>query len=361
MPSPILAPLVLSTEERDTLARWTRRPTTAQGLAFRARVILACAEGGSVSAVAARLDASRPTVGKWRSRFLRQRLDGLLDEPRPGAPRQIGDDAIEEVVRRTLETAPPDATQWSTRTMAHQVGLSHTTVMRIWQAFGLEPHRTETFKLSRDPLFIEKVRDIIGLYLNPPAHALVLSVDEKSQIQALDHTAPLLPLRPGQPERRTHDYKRHGTTSLFAALETRTGTVVGECFPRHRATEFRKFLDRIDDVVPAELDIHLILDNASTHKTPLIHRWIAKRPRYHVHVTPTSASWINLVERLFSELTTKQLQRGVHRSVEALEATIYRYLADRNKNPRPFIWTKTADEVLASIKRFCQRTSVSGH
>jgi len=361
MASPILSPVVLSAEERETLTRWTRRPSTAQALAFRARVILACAEGASVSAVATRLEAARPTVGKWRARFLRQRLDGLLDEPRPGAPRQIGDDAIEDVVRRTLETTPPNATHWSTRSMAEHVGLSHTTVMRIWQAFGLEPHRTETFKLSKDPLFIEKVRDIIGLYLNPPAHALVLSVDEKSQIQALDHTAPLLPLRPGQPERHTHDYKRHGTTSLFAALETRTGTVVGECFPRHRAIEFRKFLDRIDDAVPTELDIHLILDNASSHKTALITRWLAKRPRYHVHFTPTSASWINLVERLFSELTTKQLQRGVHRSVDALVATIYRFLAERNKDPRPFIWTKSADEVLASIKRFCQRTSVSGH
>jgi transposase len=361
MPSSILAPLTLSDEERETLLRWARRPKTAQALAFRARVILACAAGGSNTAIAQRLDTTRPTIGKWRARFLVHRLEGLLDEPRPGAPRTISDATVEDVLRRTLESTPRDATHWSTRGMAEQVGLSQTSVMRIWHAFGLQPHRTETFKLSTDPLFIDKVRDIVGLYLDPPAHALVLSVDEKSQIQALDRTQPLLPLRPGQVERHTHDYKRHGITSLFAALDTRTGAVIGECFPRHRAVEFRKFLDTIDDAVPPALDVHLILDNASTHKTPLIQRWLAKRPRYHVHFTPTSSSWINQIERFFSALTTKQLQRGAHRSVDELEAAITRYLAEHNAAPTPFIWTKTADEILANVARFCQRTSASGH
>ena len=361
MPSPVLAPLALSDAERETLLRWARRPKTAQALAFRARVILACAAGGSNTAIAQRLAAARPTIGKWRARFLVHRLDGLLDEPRPGAPRTITDATVEDVLRRTLESTPRDATHWSTRGMADTVGLSQTSVMRIWHAFGLQPHRTETFKLSTDPLFIDKVRDIVGLYLDPPAHALVLSVDEKSQIQALDRTQPLLPLRPGQVERHTHDYKRHGITSLFAALDTRTGAVIGECFPRHRAVEFRKFLDTIDAAVPPALEVHLILDNASTHKTPLIHRWLAKRPRYHVHFTPTSSSWINQIERFFSALTTKQLQRGAHRSVDELEAAITRYLAEHNKAPTPFIWTKTADEILANVARFCQRTSASGH
>ena len=361
MPSPVLVPLVLAPEEYDTLTRWTRRATTAQALALRARIVLACAAGASNSTVARRLAVTRPTVGKWRARFLTHRLDGLLDEPRPGAPRTIADDAIEDVIRLTLETTPRDATHWSTRSMGKRVGLSQTTVMRIWHAFGLEPHRTETFKLSTDPLFIEKVRDIVGLYLTPPERALVLCVDEKSQIQALDRTAPLLPLRPGQPERRTHDYKRHGVTSLFAALETRTGAVLGECFARHRAVEFRHFLDRIDAAVPPALDVHLILDNASTHKTAAIKRWLAKRPRYHVHFTPTSSSWLNMVERFFSALTTQQLQRGAHRSVAELEGAIYAYLAERNKAPKPFIWTKTADQILEHVKRFCQRTSASGH
>ena len=361
MRGPALAPLRLTAEEREILARWTRRATTAQALALRARVVLACASGATNSEVAGEHRVHRATVGKWRARFVAHRLDGLLDEPRPGAPRTIADATIEEVLRLTLEETPVEATHWSTRRMGERVGLSQTTVMRIWHAFGLEPHRTETFKLSTDPLFIEKVRDVVGLYLNPPAHALVLSVDEKSQIQALDRTQPMLPLRPGQVERHTHDYVRHGVTSLFAALETRTGTVLGECFPRHRAVEFRKFLDRIDEAVPRALDIHLILDNASTHKTPLIKRWLAKRPRYHVHFTPTSSSWLNMVERFFSALTTQQLQRGADRSVKALHRRIYGYLAQHNKNPKPFVWTKTADEILASVARFCQRTSNSGH
>jgi len=361
MQGPALAPLRLSAEERETLARWTRRATTAQALALRARLVLACAAGATNSDVAIEHRVNRVTVGKWRARFLAHRLDGLLDEPRPGAPRTIADDTIEEVLRLTLEETPVEATHWSTRLMGERVGLSQTTVMRIWHAFGLEPHRTETFKLSTDPLFIEKVRDVVGLYLNPPAHALVLSVDEKSQIQALDRTQPMLPLRPGQVERHTHDYVRHGVTSLFAALDTRSGDVLGACYPRHRAVEFRKFLDRIDDAVPPDLDVHLILDNASTHKTPLIKRWIAKRPRYHLHFTPTSSSWLNMVERFFSALTTQQLQRGADRSVKALHTRIYRYLAQHNQHPKPFVWTKTADEILASVARFCQRTSNSGH
>lgn len=361
MRGPALAPLVLSTEERETLSRWARRPSTAQALALRARLVLACVDGGTNTEVARAQRVHRVTVGTWRARFVAQRLDGLLDEPRPGAPRTIADETIEEVLRLTLESTPKHATHWSTRRMGERVGLSQTTVMRIWHAFGLQPHRTETFKLSTDPLFIEKVRDVVGLYLNPPAHALVLSVDEKSQIQALDRTQPMLPLRPGQVERHTHDYVRHGVTSLYAALETRTGAVLGACYPRHRAVEFRKFLDRIDGTVPPDLDIHLILDNASTHKTPLIKRWLAKRPRYHVHFTPTSSSWINMVERFFSALTTQQLQRGADRSVAALHRRIYGYLAEHNKHPKPFLWTKTADDILASVARFCQRTSNSGH
>ena len=361
MQGPALAPLQLTTEERETLARWTRRATTAQALALRARLVLACAAGATNSEVAGEHRVHRVTVGKWRARFVERRLDGLLDEPRPGAPRTVADETIEDVLRLTLETTPRDATQWSTRRMGERVGLSQTTVMRIWHAFGLQPHRTETFKLSTDPLFIEKVRDVVGLYLNPPAHALVLSVDEKSQIQALDRTQPMLPLRPGQVERHTHDYKRHGVTSLFAALETRHGAVLGECFPRHRAVEFRRFLDRIDAAVPPDLDVHLILDNASTHKTPLIKRWLAKRPRYHLHFTPTSSSWLNMIERFFSALTTQQLQRGADRSVGALHARIYAFLAEYNTHPKPFIWTKTADEILASVARFCLRTSNSGH
>ena len=292
-----IPPLALDGAERETLEQWTRRPKTAQALALRARIVLACADGRSNTAVAAELRVCVDTVGKWRSRFLEQRLDGLLDQPRSGRPRMIDDADVEQVIALTLETTPKDATHWSTRSMARRSGLSHTTVSRIWRAFALQPHRTETFKLSADPLFIEKVRDIVGLYLDPPDRALVLCVDEKSQIQALDRTRPLLPLRPGQVERRTHDYVRHGTTSLFAALDARTGKVIGQCHRRHRAVEFRKFLDAIESEVPAELDVHLIADNYATHKTALIRNWFAKRPRFHIHFTPTSASWLNLVER----------------------------------------------------------------
>ncbi len=354
-------PLELTDEERDTLKRWARRPKTAQALAQRARMILGCAEGKTNTAVATDLKVSKPTVGKWRSRFLEQRLDGLVDEPRPGAPRKIGDEDVEQIVTLTLETTPADATHWSTRSMARRTGLSKSTISRVWRAFGLQPHRTETFKLSADPLFIEKVRDIVGLYLAPPDRALVMCVDEKTQIQALDRTRPLLPMRPGQVERRTHDYVRHGTTSLFAALDTKTGKVIGQCQRRHRSVEFRKFLDTIEASVPADLDVHLIVDNYATHKTALIQRWLAKRPRFHVHFTPTSASWLNLVERWFALLTQKQLRRGVHNSRSELESAIYRYLDITNAQPKPFIWTKTADAILANVARFCKRTLETAH
>jgi transposase len=356
-----LVPLTLTDAECDELERWTRRQKTAQALALRARIVLLAAAGTSNTEIAAKLGVSGATVGKWRQRFLQRRTDGLLDEPRPGVPRTISDAQVEALIVRTLETTPPDATHWSTRSMAKASGLSQSTVSRIWRAFSLQPHRAETFKLSTDPLFIEKVRDIVGLYLNPPERALVLCVDEKTQVQALDRTQPLLPMRPGQIERRTHDYVRHGTTSLFAALDVATGQVIGDCHRRHRSVEFRKFLDTIDAAVPADLDVHLVVDNYGTHKTALIQRWLAKRPRYHVHFTPTSASWLNLVERFFAEITTRQLRRSAFRSTEDLERTIRRYLDLRNEDPKPFIWTKSADEILASVARFCQRTSDSGH
>jgi transposase len=354
-------PIMLTPSERETLERWARRRTTAQALAQRARLILGCAAGQLNHAVAHQQRVTPQTVSKWRQRFLRQRLDGLLDEPRPGAPRRITDAHVEHVVTRTLETRPPDATHWSSRAMAKAAGLSQSAVCRIWRAFGLQPHRTETFKLSTDPLFIEKVRDIVGLYLHPPDKALVLCVDEKTQIQALDRSQPLLPLQPGQAERRSHDYRRHGTTSLFAALDAKTGAVIGQTHRRHRAIEFRQFLETIEANVPGNLAVHLILDNYGTHKTALIRRWLLKRPRFHVHFTPTSASWLNLVERWFGLLSQKQIKRGIHRSTRALETAIRQYIDFTNANPKPFIWTKTADEILASVARFCQRISDSGH
>src|SRR5256712_13304190 len=356
-----IPPLTLTEDERDTLERWARRPTTARALAERARLVLECAAGKTNTVVARELRLTQQTIGKWRTRFLGQRLDGLLDEPRPGAPRRITDNDVERVMRATLETTPRDATHWSTRTLARRCGLSQTAVSRIWRAFSLRPHRVKTFKLSKDPLFIDKVRDIVGLYLNPPDKALVLCVDEKAQIQALDRTQPLLPMRPGRVERRTHDYTRHGTTSLFAALNTKSGKVIGEFHQRQPAPELRKLLTTIDSPVPARLVVHLILDNSSTHKTPAIHRWLARHPRFHLHFTPTGASWINLVERWFSALTEKQLRRGVHRSTRELEDAIRRYVAVTNAAPKPFVWTKTADEILDSVARFCHRISNSGH
>jgi len=353
--------VVVQEGEHETLQRWVRRPKTAQALAIRARIVLACSEGKGNAAVAEEVGVTVSTVSKWRGRFVGQGVDGLLDEPRPGAPRKISDSEVERVITLTLEATPTDATHWSTRSMASKSGMSQSAVSRIWRAFALQPHRTETFKLSKDPLFIEKVRDIVGLYMSPPERALVLCVDEKSEVQALERTTPLLPMRPGQIERHTHDYQRHGTTSLFAALDTATGKVIGACKQRHRSVEFIKFLDQIDAAVPHDLDIHIILDNYATHKTARVHRWLAKRPRYHLHFTPTSASWLNLVERWFAALTEKQLRRGVFRSTRELEEAIMHYLDTANDHPRPFIWTKTADQILDSIARFCKRISDSAH
>ena len=348
--------IVLSDGERVELDRRVRRRKSSHGAARRARIVLLAADGLSNTAIAEKLGVSRLTVGTWRRRFAERGIEGLDDEPRPGAPRRIGDDKIAEVVTRTLETVPDDATHWSRRSMARASGISATTVHRIWSAFGLQPHRSETFKLSSDPLFIDKVRDIIGLYLDPPERALVLCVDEKSQIQALDRSQPMLPMRPGQAERRSHDYKRHGTTTLFAALDVATGAVIGSCMRRHRAREFRAFLDAVERNLPAELDIHVVMDNASSHKTRLIQSWFDKRPRWHRHFTPTSSSWINQVERFFALLTERQIKRGAHRSTAELEAAIERYIETHNRDPKPFRWTKSADDILASIERFCQRT-----
>jgi transposase len=353
MGSPLLPPLELSQAERRELMSLASRRKTAQAQALRARIVLACAQGGQNKAVAAELGLDRQTVGKWRRRFVEHRIDGLHDDPRSGTPRTIEDARIEAVIVRTLETLPPDATHWSSRSMAKASGVSISSVQRIWRAFGLQPHRLETFKLSTDPDFVAKVRDVVGLYVSPPEHAIVLCVDEKSQIQALDRTQPLLPMRPGQPARRSHDYKRHGTTSLFAALDIATGQVIGKCFPRHRATEFRRFLDEIEANVPKNLDVHLVMDNYATHKTPLIRSWLAKRPRWHVHLTPTSSSWLNQVERFFALLTDKQIRRGVHRNVADLQADISAFIDRHNADPKPFRWTKSADDILASIERFC--------
>lgn len=352
-----MSPLVVTEAQREVLAGYCRRRKTASGLALRASIVLACANGLSNQSVAAKLRVKDATVGKWRRRFIEAGLDGLLDEPRPGAPRKISDAEVERVVTLTLETTPRGATHWSTRDLAREVGMSHMAVSRIWRAFGLQPHRDETFKLSPDPLLIEKVRDIVGLYMDPPEGAMVLCVDEKSQIQALDRTQPLLPMRPGQLERRTHDYRRHGTTSLFAALDTATGNVLGQIHRRHRAIEFRQFLNTIEANVPADLDVHVIMDNLSTHKSPTIKAWFARRPRFHVHFTPTYGSWLNMVERWFGLLTQRQLKRGVHRSTRELEAAIREFIAVHNERARPFVWTKTADQILASIARFAQRTA----
>src|SRR5512133_1408426 len=356
-----IAPLILTDDERQTLVRWSRRAKSSQALALRCRIVLACATGATNKQVAAELGVSLPTVGKWRSRFVTRRLEGLVDEPRPGAPRTIADEQVEAVVVATLEELPKEATHWSRALMAKRSGLSKSTVGRIWKAFGLKPHLTDTFKLSTDPQFIEKVRDVVGLYLDPPERALVLCVDEKSQIQALDRSQPVLPMMPGMPERRTHDYVRNGTSSLFAALDVATGRVIGSVHRRHRAVEFKKFLVKLDKQVPAELGVHLICDNYATHKTNTIQRWLAAHPRFHLHFVPTSSSWLNQVERWVSELTTKLLQRGVHKNVQQLEADIRNWIGTWNENPRPFVWTKTADEILGSLARYCQRISGAGH
>ena len=349
--------LILTAEERQRLESLAHRSRSAPHVARRARVVLACAAGADNKVVARRLHVTPATVCKWRGRFVRQRLDGLYDEPRPGAPRTITDEQVEQVIIRTLETTPSGATHWSTRDMAKAVGLSRMAISRIWHTFGLQPHRSETFKLSNDPLLVDKVRDIVGLYLNPPAHAAVFCVDEKPQIQALERTQPLLPLRPGQVERRTHDYRRHGTTTLFAALNAKTSDVITQFHQRHRSAQFRAFLDVIDARVPRRLDVHIIMDNYGTHKTPLIRHWFAKRPRFHVHFTPTYSSWLSLVERWFAELTMKQIRRGAYGSVAQLKAGIQEFIDAHQANPKPFVWTKTADQILASIARFAQRTA----
>ena len=362
MASPKLQPVVLTDEERQVLEGWARRRKTAQALALRSRIVLACADGGTVSDVAAGLGSSRATVSKWRSRFLESRLEGLSDEPRPGRPRTVTDEHVEKVITATLEQAPPGGdTHWSTRSMASSAGMSQSAVSRIWRAFGLKPHIVQTWKLSTDPQFIEKVRDVVGLYMAPPENALVLCVDEKSQIQALDRTAPCLPMLPATPARMTHDYVRNGTTSLFAAFGLASGSVIAQHYRRHRHQEFLRFLKLIDAAVPKDLDLHLVLDNYATHKTPEIHKWLLRHPRFHLHFTPTSSSWMNLVERWFAELTNRKLRRSAHRSVTELEADIRTWINEWNKDPKPFTWTKTADEILETLAAYCERINDSAH
>lgn len=354
-------PIVISAEERAKLEQWARRPKTAQRLALRARIVLGCADGLENQQVAQQLRITNQTVCKWRERFRSAGLDGLSDEPRPGAPRKISDERIKDLITRTLESKPASATHWSTRSMAKAAGLSQSAVSRIWRAFSLQPHRVETFKLSSDPFFVEKVRDIVGLYLNPPERAMVLCVDEKSQVQALDRTRPILPLRPGVPERQTHDYIRNGTTSLFAALDVASGKVIGSCHRRHRHQEFLKFLAKIEENVPTELEVHLVMDNYGTHKVPKVKQWFARHPRYQVHFTPTSASWLNQVERFFGLLTDRRIRRGSFATVRQLEKAIHEYVASHNQDPAPFQWTADADSILKKVARFCLRTSDSGH
>jgi len=354
------AEVVLEDAEREVLERWARRRKSSQALALRSRIVLAASEGRSSVEIAARLGCSADTVGKWRGRFARQGLDGLHDEPRPGKPRSISDEDVEWVMVKTLEE-PRAATHWSTRSMAAATGMSQSAVSRIWRAFGLKRHQNESFELSPDPQFIDKVRDIVGLYLNPPEAAVVLCVDEKSQIHALDRSAPVLPLMPGVPERRSHDYIRHGTTNLYAALDVASGQVISEMTPRHRAEEFRRFLNQIDAAIPEGLDVHVVLDNSSTHKTPAIQRWLLRHPRFTFHFTPTYSSWLNLVERWFAELTTKWITRGSHRSVRDLTASIRTWITNWNDDPRPYVWHKSADQILDSIAAYCQRINDSGH
>jgi transposase len=358
---PQRAEVVLSDQEREVLERWARRPKSAQALALRCRIVLAAAAGEPSKEIAARLGCNKATVGKWRGRFAERGLDGLHDEPRPGKPRSISDDHVEQVIVKTLEEQPADATHWSTRSMARATGMSQTAVSRIWRAFGLRPHQTEAFKLSPDPQFIDKVRDIVGLYLNPPDRAVVLCVDEKSQIQALDRSAPILPLLPGVPARHSHDYVRHGTTNLYAALDVASGQVIADMTPRHRAEEFRRFLNLVDRSVPEPLAVHVVLDNSSTHKTPAIQRWLVRHPRFTLHFTPTYSSWLNLVERWFAELTAKWIKRSAHRSVHDLVASIHTWITNWNDDPKPYVWHRSADEILDSLASYCQRINDSGH
>lgn len=353
--------MVLSEQEREQLVRWSRRRTSSQALALRSRIVLACAQGADNKSVAAELGCAAATVGKWRARFVEDRLDGLTDEPRPGRPPSVSIDQVEDVVVATLEQTPKDATHWTRAKMADRTGLSKSTIGRIWRTFELQPHRAQGFKLSNDPLFVEKVYDVVGLYLNPPEAAVVLCVDEKTQVQALARSQPALPMMPGMPERRTHDYVRHGTTSLFAAFNTADGSVISSIHRRHRAVEFRKFLAKIDATVPDHLDVHLVCDNYGTHKAPTITAWLATHPRFHMHFTPTYSSWINQVERFFAYVTADLLTRSDHRSVQALEADIRAWVKAWNENPKPFIWTKTAEQILGSLRRLLQRTTGAGH
>lgn len=356
-----MAELVLSEEERATLVRWSRRAKSSQALAQRCRIVLGCADGKTNRQVADELGIWPQTVGKWRRHFLERRMEGLVDEPRPGGPRKITDGRVEDVVVATLERSPKDATHWSRALMAAESGLSKSSVGRIWKAFGLKPHQVDTFKLSNDPQFIDKVRDVVGLHLDPPERALVLCVDEKSQIQALDRSAPVLPMMPGMPERRTHDYIRHGVTTLFAALDVATGEIIGSIHRRHRAVEFKKFLTKLDKEVPAGLDIHLICDNYGTHKSPTVRKWLETHPRFHMHFTPTYSSWLNQVERWFGLLTDKQIRRGTHKSLQALEKDIRNWIKTWNENPRPFAWTKSADEILERLASYLDRIPGAGH
>jgi transposase len=356
-----LEPLVLTGDERRTLENWAKRRSTAQGLALRARIVLACAEGGNNLAVAARLRVNRHTVGKWRARFLRDRLDGLPDEPRPGVPRTITDAQVEEVVVRTLEEIPQGATHWSKRELAQRVGISPSSVLRIWRAFGLQPWRTETFKVSPDPLLAGKIRDVVGLYLAPPAGAAVFSVDEKPQIQALQRTAPVLPMMPGVPERRSFDYVRHGTIDLFAALNTATGKVISKLSAQHRAVDFRNFPGEIDRQTDPALAVHVICDNLSTHKAPVVHRWLLAHPRFVLHFTPTYASWLNQIERWFAELQRRCLERGVFCSLGELTTALEEWIKLWNEGARPFTWTTTADQIIDRICRYCSRISEPAH
>ena len=354
-------PLNVTSEEREKLAMLARRPKTGQAVAMRARIVLGCDEGLSNGTVAKRLQITGATVCKWRERFRVNRLEGLLDEPRPGAPRSITDKRVEAVVTKTLESMPADSTHWSTRLMANKTGLSQTAIVRIWHAFGLQPHRVKNFKFSKDPQFIEKVRDIVGLYMNPPDHAMVLCIDEKSRVQALNRTQPILPIAPGVPARQSHDYERHGVTSLFAALDVASGVTISNCYRRHRHQEFLRFLSDVDASLPRGLDVHLVMDNYGTHKVKKVRGWLARHPRYHIHFTPTSGNWLNMVERLFAEVTQRCVRRGSHTAVRELEKAMLDYLDRRNRNPKPFIWKADADLILGKVERLCQRISDSGH
>ncbi|HKU41107.1 MAG TPA: IS630 family transposase [Polyangiales bacterium] len=351
-----VAALILQGDEQAELERLTKRAAVNRQIAFRARLLLACAGGMTNTAVARRYRTTNQTVGKWRKRFIEERLEGLYDEPRPGAPRSVTDAEVEAVLVKTLEEKPKGRTHWSTRSMAENVGLSHTTIGRVWRTFGLKPHVARSFKISDDPQFVDKVRDVVGLYMNPPDHAVVFSFDEKSQVQALERAQPILPMDLGQPERQTHNYLRHGTLDLFAALNVATGKVIASCKKQHRARDFVAFLATLDQSVEPGLEVHVVLDNLSAHKAPVVHRWLLRHPRFVLHFTPTYSSWLNLVERFFGLLTQHALQRGSHTSVPELRRAITAYVDAHNERGRPFKWTKSADEILAKVQRFGLRT-----